>query len=83
MSQETSLHKEIGEAEQAESTTAGLETESESSPEVVNSVCKEICEAGEVHCMGKNLLVNLGIERKEVQFRIDTRADLSLLDESS
>ena len=33
--------------------------------------------------MGKKLIVNLEIERKEVQFRVDTGADVSLLDECS
>ena len=36
-----------------------------------------------MHCMGKKLLVNLEIERNEMQFRVDTRADVSLLDEST
>ena len=75
--------EEIGEAEQPESVVAESDTESELSPEGVDSVCKEVCEAGEVHCVGKKLIVNLEIERKEVQFRVDTGADVSLLDECS
>ena len=72
---------DLAEAEQSTPPTVSSESDSDSSQQDIESVCKDICLAESIRCSGKRLLVR--IEGKLLRFRVDKGADVSLIDEPS
>ena len=67
------------EAEQSESSEYG---ESDSDQDI-DAVCKEVCLAEGVGLMAKCIIIGVAVKNHTVQFRLDTGADVSLMNEES
>ena len=49
----------------------------------IESICKDVCKIDEVCSESNKILVHVSIDGKTIQFRIDTGADVSLLNAQS
>ena len=49
----------------------------------IESICKDVCKIDEVYLESNKILMHVSIDGKTIQFRIDTGADVSLLNAQS